>query len=141
MRVTAIDDPSVPRTTRFTIDADLDGSRATLRPYGDVDIATVPAIERQARTLWEEGAEQLVLDLDGVSFFDSSGLRMLFRLEAQADLDRRRSVTLGACSPAVARILDLTGLTGRFPAAQPSTPVEACGAPTGFDSGEPRAHA
>ena len=115
MRVSAVDDPIESRTTQqdFAIEADFDGSRAILRPHGEVDIATAPAVERQALALLDEGAEQLVLDLGGVSFFDSSGLRLLFRLESAADT-RRRTVTIGDCSPAVRRVFDLTGLTSRF---------------------------
>jgi anti-anti-sigma factor len=120
--MSAIDDPTDVRTTSgFTVATDLDGSRATLRPRGEVDIATAPAIEQQARALWNDGAEQLLLDLGDVSFFDSSGLRLLFRLEAEAELDRRRAVALGPCSPAVLRVLALTGLTDRFPSHAPRT--------------------
>ncbi len=63
--------------------------------------------------LWSEGAEAVVLDLRDVSFFDSSALRLLMRLQTQA-ADAGRDFLLGACSPPVMRVLELTRLDGRF---------------------------
>lgn len=115
MRVSAIDDPAHERADlRFGLSSDFDGSRATLRPHGEVDIATAPAIEQHARSLWDEGVEELVLDLGSVTFFDSSGLRLLIRLQTEAEEHERRALMLDDCSPAVTRVLELTRLTGRF---------------------------
>lgn len=113
--MSAIDDPAHERTDRlFGLSADLEGRRATLRPHGEVDVATAPAIEQHAHALWDEGAEELVLDLGSVTFFDSSGLRLLIRLQTTAETHARRALLLDDCSPAVARVLELTQLTGRF---------------------------
>ena len=51
--------------------------RALVRPIGELDIATVPEVDRELRRLSEAGDRHLVLDLRDVSFMDSSGLRLI----------------------------------------------------------------
>ena len=53
------------------------GDLALVRPIGELDIATVPEVDRQLRRLSEAGDQHLVLDLRDVSFMDSSGLRLI----------------------------------------------------------------
>lgn len=118
MRVSAIDDPANERADRhFGLAVELDGRRATVRPHGEIDIATIPAIEQCAASLWAEGAEELRLDLGAVTFFDSSGLRLLFRLDAHAGERDGCSLLLAGRSPAVERVLALTRTAARFSAA------------------------
>lgn len=78
---------------------------------GSVDLASKPALADAGRVaLLEHGARQLMLDLAGVSFIDSSGLGALIEL---AGLAADRSCTFALRSPSrrVQRVLDLTGLT------------------------------
>lgn len=112
--MSAIDDPTTPEHSRaFAVDASIAGTRATVRPRGELDLATAPQVEQHVSALWSEGAETVVLDLGAVSFFDSSALRLLMRLQTQA-ADNNRGFLLRDCSPAVMRVLELTRLDDRF---------------------------
>ena|SRR6478672_13851452 len=63
-----------------------------------------------------DGVTTVVLDLAGVTFFDSSAVRAL--LGARIELEPRGVViAIGPCSPIVERILEVTGLRELFPSA------------------------
>lgn len=112
--MSALDDPVNPtRTRHFSVGVELADRRAVIRPHGELDLATAPEVEQQVLAVWTEGVETVVLDLGGVSFFDSSGLRLLMRLQAQATTSAR-SFALRNRSAAVMRVLDLTRLGDRF---------------------------
>lgn len=104
--------PSGPRDLGLKLE--VDRAHGVIRPRGEIDVATAPAVEEQAKALWTDGAEAVVLDLGAVTFFDSSALRLLLRLQAVADEHERRSLALADCSEAVRRVLDLTRLADRF---------------------------
>jgi anti-anti-sigma factor len=93
--------------TRQPIDIDVTdaGQWRAVTVRGDVDLATAPQLEAACRR-----AGALALDLSGVRFMDSSGLRSLFRLRGRND-----SLVLVAPSAVVRRLLALTSLTDTFP--------------------------
>lgn len=93
--------------TRPPIDIEVNDSGLwrTVSVRGDVDLATAPELESACRT-----AGALALDLSGVRFMDSSGLRSLFSLREHND-----SLVLVAPSAVVRRLLALTSLTDTFP--------------------------
>ena len=71
---------------------------------GDMDLATTPVLQKAAAQL---GDRSLALDLSGIAFIDSTGLHLL--------IDLRRAhgpLQLVAASPAVDKLLDLTGTRG-----------------------------
>lgn len=81
--------------------------------HGDIDIATGPTLDEAITNRESSGAGSVVIDLGGVDFIDSSGLRTLLSASGRArDNDRR--VTLRAVGPEVSRLLDLTSTTGQF---------------------------
>ena len=59
-----------------------DGAR--LRLAGELDIATAPALEAAVDTALKRGAQRLLIDLGGLSFVDSSGLRLFIILNERA---------------------------------------------------------
>ncbi len=67
--------PSYPEP--FRCEVERDAGRVAVRPIGELDIATVPEVESALRGVHEEGAKSIVLDLRGVEFLDSSGLRLI----------------------------------------------------------------
>lgn len=79
---------------------------------GEIDASTAPALDEAIRHL-PIGKGAVVLDLSGVSFIDSSGLRVLISLAGRAN-DEGRSVVLRHPSPTVARLLEITGLAEMF---------------------------
>ncbi|MET7737060.1 ANTAR domain-containing protein [Streptomyces sp. NPDC005402] len=95
-----------------TIEAVVTGERAVVTCRGEFDMG--------AQELWSElyavldrSATGVDLDLDEVRFCDCAGLNVLLALRREA-LDQGKTVTVRACSPTVARLLDLTGARELF---------------------------
>ena len=78
---------------------------------GDVDLAGGPVLE-QAIEL-REGDETVTIDLSGVEFIDSSGLRSLLGASRRAH-ERGKDLVLRSPSAGVTRLLALTGTTDLF---------------------------
>ncbi|MCU0274301.1 MAG: STAS domain-containing protein [Acidimicrobiales bacterium] len=83
----------------------------TLRLVGEVDAHTAMELARRIAAL---GAPPLLrLDLTGVGFIDSSGLRVLLSTHEDQEL-RGARLELVAPSEAVQRLLELTALAGHL---------------------------
>jgi anti-sigma B factor antagonist len=88
---------------------------AVVAVSGEIDLGTAGQLrDYLAECLSTEGLRDIVLDLSGVTFMDSTGLQVLIstqrRLEAQGG--RLRLVGLRS---GVAKILRVTGLDQKFP--------------------------
>jgi len=83
----------------------------TVLAVGDVDAHTAPQLWPALDAMPTDGA--VAVDLSGVNFIDSSGLRVLVRAHRRQG-EGGGSLTLLAASPAVARLLDITGLAGEL---------------------------
>src|SRR3982751_4337211 len=57
-----------------------------VRPYGELDLATSPELERLVLGRLQPGA-RVVLDLRGLEFMDSSGVRVLVAAHDRAESD------------------------------------------------------
>jgi anti-anti-sigma factor len=79
-----------------------------LTPTGELDLATAPVMELPAQ-LACTGLGEIALDLRGLSFVDSSGLRLLLRLMRAAERDRSR-LRIVEPAAAIASIMRLAGL-------------------------------
>jgi anti-sigma B factor antagonist len=75
---------------------------------GEIDAHTAPAV---AAALAAADHDPLVLDLAGVEFVDSSGLRVLLEAHQLREADGR-SLVLSRPSMAVKRLLDVAGVDG-----------------------------
>jgi len=82
---------------------------------GELDIANAAAVAAALRGAEASGATEIVLDLTGLEFIASVGLRIL--LEADSRARRRGHVLTIRPSPAVRHLTDLTGLTAALPIA------------------------
>lgn len=81
---------------------------------GELDFDTAPALRLALREALGRSRTGLELDLQGVPFLDCSGLNVLLGMRDDAR-DRGKCMTLCARSPAVARLLDLSGAASLFP--------------------------
>jgi anti-anti-sigma factor len=70
-------------------------------------------LEREVRQLRGSGIERVVIDLRGVEFLDSAGLRVLISLRNDAKR-RRHSLSLVRPPATVRRVFTLTGTHGLF---------------------------
>ncbi len=68
----------------FEMESAIDGESGRLKLSGELDIATVPRVEAAVAGLLASGVSDLTLDLGGLDFVDSSGLRMCLALDQRA---------------------------------------------------------
>jgi anti-sigma B factor antagonist len=99
--------------TDLRIEARSEGDVATLELAGEFDLAGVPKFEADLGELEAAGADVLVVDLSGLEFMDSSGLRALVMADQRArKAGRRLAIVPGP--PAVRRVFEITQLDGRL---------------------------
>ena len=80
---------------------------------GEVDSFTAPALEKELEWVLGDGASNAVVDLAGVGFIDSTGLRVL--LEALPRFTKRGGkLVLVSDDRRVLRTLEITGLDHKF---------------------------
>ena len=89
------------------------GADSVLTVRGDIDLASAPDFETSLRTALDQSPSSITIDLTGLTFIDSSGLRVLVSLSKEA---QSRGATLGLRNvPRHAqRVLDITGLSEWF---------------------------
>ncbi|MDQ6915878.1 MAG: STAS domain-containing protein [Actinomycetota bacterium] len=90
---------------------------ASLALEGELDMASAPTLESALADALAS-ADAVELDLGGVRFMDSSGLRALLCARRDADAAGRR-LRLVDVSPAVSRILEVTRTASLFDAQPP----------------------
>ncbi|MBN2624341.1 MAG: STAS domain-containing protein [Acidimicrobiales bacterium] len=82
--------------------------------YGELDVATSPELRELLVRLVGDGAERLVLDLEGVDFLDSTGLGTIISV-----LKRVRThggdLRLVSTQPRITRLFEITGLDKAIP--------------------------
>ncbi len=91
---------------------EIDRQGAVLRLAGEVDAHSAPMPAAQLDPLPAGGAD-VVLEISGIEFMDSSGLRVMIEAHDRAVAEGRRLV-LRAPSPAVRRLLEVSGLSGHL---------------------------
>ncbi len=80
---------------------------------GELDIATTPAAEAELRAQENQGAHVIILDLRGLTFMDSTGLRLLVAADSRArEAGHRLAIVRGP--DAVDRVLEITGLDAKL---------------------------
>jgi anti-anti-sigma factor len=87
------------------------GGTVRIVPVGELDIATVPQFDQSFDAAVEQAPESIVVDLAQVTFIDSTGLRALLAMSERYQGDLGLSVG----SPAVERIIDVTGTRDQLP--------------------------
>jgi anti-sigma B factor antagonist len=103
----------------LSISSERRGDVHRVAPSGELDIATVASLERVLAEVEASDAGTIVLDLTGLRFIDSTGLRLVIELNDRCGgaAGRLRVVADGA--PAVERLLDIVGLRERLPLISP----------------------
>ena len=98
------------------------GTRAALT--GEIDLSTVDDAEIQLRSAIGDGDGLLAIDLRQVSFLDSSGLRLLLRINKElGEAGRRLIVVQGPRR--VARVFELTGAEDQLDVVSDPAEIEA----------------
>jgi anti-sigma B factor antagonist len=84
-----------------------------VEPEGDLDMSTVDELDGILRRLVEDGATQVIVDLRGLGFMDSTGITLLTRWNTFASRDGFELALIQG-NPRIARLFSLTGLGDYF---------------------------
>jgi anti-sigma B factor antagonist len=85
----------------------------TLELHGELDLASTERFELAAAELVDSRRGRVVIDLRGLTFIDSSGIRGMLRVQARLPSAARLELVPGP--PAVQRVFELTGLIAALP--------------------------
>lgn len=90
----------------MTIQKNLEGTTLTLAPEGRLDTTTAPQLEAEVKDSLE-GVTALVLDLAGLEYISSAGLRVV--LSAQKAMNKQGSMVVRNVNEYVMEVLEVTG--------------------------------
>ena len=85
-----------------------EGGRTIISVTGRVDTTTAPELDVGLKL---EGSETVTLDLSGVPYMSSTGLRCLLTAQ-KTMMAGGGSMTIVGVQPAVREVLDITGFSG-----------------------------
>jgi anti-sigma B factor antagonist len=110
----AMDDSNPSAALPFTVVAERDGGTSCLRLMGEFDLACSEQFHQHLRDLLRSRPEAVIVDLSGLDFIDSSGLRMVVEAES---LCRESGLEYGviAGTGQARRVFDLTGMNEIVP--------------------------
>lgn len=95
--------------TDFSVEEHNHGDASVLAVNGELDLRSSPELEDRLSHAFDRGAELVILDLRGIEFMDSTGLRVLLSAHQRAhESGRRFALVKGADQ--VERVLTLTGV-------------------------------
>ena len=97
----------------FRIETSGNGQHRVVSLHGECDIATAPRLKDTLWPLTGPDVSTLVLDLGGLDFLDSSGLRSVMAAERMLESNERRLVLVRGTS-LVQRVFELTRMTERL---------------------------
>ena len=100
--------------SRFEIAKEQNASMVSVRLYGEFDLAWEPYFRELSESLRNNGLRHVVLDLRGLTFIDSSGLRSILALWDCAKEDGF-DLTIVRGAPPVHKVFAMTGLDGVLP--------------------------
>ena len=105
---------SEPNGGRLELGSHHDGDGIRLELRGELDVATAPSLETWLAEHRPLDAP-LRLEVSGLSFVDSSGLRALMAARRAAVEDAGQPPALVGCSEMLRKLLRMTGLAEAFP--------------------------
>jgi stage II sporulation protein AA (anti-sigma F factor antagonist) len=99
------------RAAQVLIDTRIDPTGVPLITLtGELDSSNIASLEATIASVADERPERIVFELGGLRFMDSAGISVLIGAAAKVP-----SVRLRDPSPAVRRVIELTGLSGVLP--------------------------
>jgi anti-sigma B factor antagonist len=102
-------------TPQFEVSVERAGTTAIVRLAGELDLATAPELADVLHGL-EPACQRIILDVTGLEFIDSTGLRLAVVEHDRAAVDGFEFVIAGAAG-SVLKVLRLTGLDVTLPLA------------------------
>jgi anti-sigma B factor antagonist len=102
-----------PAGDDFRISVRDDAGRKTVTVEGEVDVATAPALRDELYRLIEQGTSEVVVDLSGMDFIDSTGLGVFVGALKRAR-ESGGGIELRGLQPSARKVFDITGLSSAF---------------------------
>jgi anti-sigma B factor antagonist len=112
--MTANESPPPTGSAPFSIDGLRDGGLYRLRLVGEFDIGGMEAAQAALASATADGIPRLLIDLSGLSFIDSSGLRFIIGARMRCE-ERGIELSIRRGGPAVQRIFEVTRLERLLP--------------------------
>jgi anti-anti-sigma factor len=97
----------------LTVERRSDGRRQIVALAGELDLSTVADLEARIEEACSDGAGELVLDLEELSFMDSTGLSAILTTQDRCE-GQGCELLLTEAQPAVHRLFELTGVLSRL---------------------------
>ncbi|MEA2153929.1 MAG: hypothetical protein QOE11_69 [Solirubrobacteraceae bacterium] len=103
---------------QLAVRSEREGGAHCIRVFGELDLATVGAVEEELGRAEAGDAESIVLDLSGLRFMDSTGVRLVVTAAARSrSAGDRLSLVRGPA--AVQRVFELSGVADVLPFGDP----------------------
>lgn len=115
-------DVQFPPPEPFRCERGHDGDRSWVRPVGELDLDTAPVLDQEIGAARAAGAASVVLDMRGLTFMDSTGLRLVIRWDTAAREESFEFAIVPGIE-VVHRVFRLTGMDEHLRVAEP--PPEA----------------
>jgi anti-anti-sigma factor len=104
----------------FSIQENAEDDRYTLVLKGELDLASAPMLDAATARLCTDGASEIVFDLGGLSFIDSTGLRTILSCMSLCE-EHLCNLWLIPGQRAIQRLFELAGLLERLPFREPES--------------------
>jgi anti-sigma B factor antagonist len=99
-------------TEQITIEVTTAGGHVVVAAAGEIDISSAPILRAAIDTVIDSGCRQLIVDLDGVWFMDSTGLNLLIAVSRELGTG---SLGVVANHPTVRRVFAISGVDRLVP--------------------------
>ncbi|MDX6720047.1 MAG: anti-sigma factor antagonist [Solirubrobacteraceae bacterium] len=98
----------------LSLSSEREGDVHTIGLFGELDLATADRLARELERVEATDARSIVLDLSGLTFMDSSGVRLVLSASARSRADANR-LTMLRGGAVVQRVLELCGVDDLLP--------------------------
>jgi anti-anti-sigma factor len=102
------------RRQLLSVEVTRDSGALVIRPIGELDIWTTQMLDAELRKAIATDAREVFLDLGGLSFIDSTGVRLLVLAATSSCRNGSRLRMLRGSAP-VDRVLQVSGLDHSLP--------------------------
>jgi anti-sigma B factor antagonist len=102
------------RPGELTISSEREGDVHVIALSGELDLATADELEQELLRVEATDAESIVVDLAGLRFMDSTGVRVMITADTRSRANSQRLALLRG-PDAVQRVFELTGVLDLLP--------------------------
>ncbi len=102
------------RPGELAISSVREGDVHVITPEGELDMATADDLEQELLRVEATDAASIVVDLAGLGYMDSTGVRVMIAADARSRADAER-LTLLRGPDVVQRVFELTGILDLLP--------------------------